>query len=1210
MPGPLTVGASSGARAAGHGAARYRPPAAVVVPAWNAWECTRACLSSLRPTLGPRDEVVVVDNGSTDQTPVGLSQFPWVKVVRNEENRGFAVACNQGAAASTAEIVVFLNSDTVPVGRWLDQLLAPFSDLRVSATGARSNFVSGPQLVTEARYSTIRELKGFEKSWRRDNDGRTDEAQRLVGFCIAVRRDAFDAVGGFDEAYREGGYEDDDLCHRLVAAGGKLLIAHGSYVHHVGHASFDANKVDWVGAEMEGRKRFLLSAEGDSKDKSAISEAGARPRSGGTRRTEGTGGTGGTEGTGHRPRISACLIVKDEEHNIGRCLESLKGVVDEVVVGDTGSCDATASIARSYGAVVVDVAWEDDFAKARNQSLSHCHGDWVLWIDADEEWVGDGDELHDVLASSPPDLDGWLVVIDNEMGNGTEARTSHPAVRVFRRGLSWKGRVHEQVDHPGRDTLVARLTDAGSIVHHGYTSSALVGLGKLERNLRLAELALADAVSGIDVQRAELNMGRCLLAIGRLESSLEHLDRAASGPEPPTTRLALHASVRAAFAARDLEGASERISSLRKASASPLLADILTGELAWRAKLYEEALSVLSRIQLPAYDDDKFLHTPSEVAHILADCYRTAGRPGDAFEALLGPLASEGVCQEPLSVLVHDACVASPDERRRKANLARIGKAFPAGTLRMWLAQVIQLDDYDSALDILEGALGPHSGDGAVLAAAGIIAVKASPQAALPWAARMRSEGVGQCPLLTIAGDAGRSTEHRVLAAAAALKAFSDDRAGLLLEALVPLTPPSSREAVRAILEPLAPSYVGLLPAPEAPRSVADGGQVGMAEVERVGAVRARPSRPRPVSIVVPCWNRAEWTLRLLQSLQETLPDGGYELVIVDNGSTDATSKVQPNPDAGVVVVRNEKNLGFAVACNQGAKAASAETLVFCNNDVVAKPGWLPPLLATLERPDVGVVGPKLVFPDGTLQHAGVALLYDADGGDLLDGMHILYRQGADHPAANRPRELRAVTGAVMAVRASLFESLGGFYEGYWNGNEDVDLCLSAGEAGWHVRYEPASVLVHQESASGTERFRATGANRMLLTTRWAAKVTDERVTDGALVVGPFGAGSGADTLARHLVSLADKAEVPVVTRAWPRRSDGWAHRLGPGQSLVLSSLSPEETAEYVAAEGDYLPEGVTVLAGEDELAGAGLLGDGAVSALVGLRCKRGTSRG
>src|SRR5436305_10453862 len=114
--------------------ASRRPTASIVIPVWNEWQMTRGCLDTLRPTLGVRDEVIVVDNGSRDATPNGLRSFPWVKVITNEENRGFATACNQGLAAATNDAVVFLNNDTLLTPRWLDALLSPFEDERVRAT--------------------------------------------------------------------------------------------------------------------------------------------------------------------------------------------------------------------------------------------------------------------------------------------------------------------------------------------------------------------------------------------------------------------------------------------------------------------------------------------------------------------------------------------------------------------------------------------------------------------------------------------------------------------------------------------------------------------------------------------------------------------------------------------------------------------------------------------------------------------------------------------------------------------------------------------------------------------------------------------------------------------------------------------------------------------------------------------------------------------
>ena len=127
------------------GSGANRPVATIVVPAWNAWEHTERCLLSLRPTLGARDQVVVVDNGSTDGTREALGAYGWVEVVANDENQGFARGCNQGAARARGGVLVFLNSDTVVPSGWLDELLAPFEMGDVGAVGPRSDNVSGRQ---------------------------------------------------------------------------------------------------------------------------------------------------------------------------------------------------------------------------------------------------------------------------------------------------------------------------------------------------------------------------------------------------------------------------------------------------------------------------------------------------------------------------------------------------------------------------------------------------------------------------------------------------------------------------------------------------------------------------------------------------------------------------------------------------------------------------------------------------------------------------------------------------------------------------------------------------------------------------------------------------------------------------------------------------------------------------------------------------------
>ncbi|HVT78222.1 MAG TPA: glycosyltransferase, partial [Acidimicrobiales bacterium] len=130
--------------------------------------------------------------------------------------------------------------------------------------------------------------------------------------------------------------------------------------------------------------------------------------------------------------VSACMIVRDEAENLPGCLAALEGMVDEIVVCDTGSTDDTREIARAAGAVVIETEWTDDFAAARNTALGACTGTWVLWIDADDRLRGDPAAFRKVLAGNPP-VDTIALTIDQLDATGTAVGFSDQNVRLFRR---------------------------------------------------------------------------------------------------------------------------------------------------------------------------------------------------------------------------------------------------------------------------------------------------------------------------------------------------------------------------------------------------------------------------------------------------------------------------------------------------------------------------------------------------------------------------------------------------------------------------------------------------------------------------------------------------------------------------------------------------------------------------------------------------------
>jgi GT2 family glycosyltransferase len=237
-------------------------------------------------------------------------------------------------------------------------------------------------------------------------------------------------------------------------------------------------------------------------------------------------------------------------------------------------------------------------------------------------------------------------------------------------------------------------------------------------------------------------------------------------------------------------------------------------------------------------------------------------------------------------------------------------------------------------------------------------------------------------------------------------------------------------------------------------------------------------------SIIIPVYNQVKYTRTCLEALIENTPDSLYEVIIIDNASTDETKDFFATLEGDVKIITNRKNLGFAKACNQGAQAASGEYLVFLNNDTVPHKNWLTELIDVADAwRDVGIVGSRLLFPDNTIQHAGVAML------PVLS--HMYPKMPSDFLPANKPRDLNVITAACMLIRRDIFFSVGCFHEGYTNGCEDIDLCLSVRDAGKRVFYNPRSVITHFEGQTPGREDRMDD-NRKLLFERWRDKMPSD----------------------------------------------------------------------------------------------------------------------
>lgn len=329
------------------------------------------------------------------------------------------------------------------------------------------------------------------------------------------------------------------------------------------------------------------------------------------------------------------------------------------------------------------------------------------------------------------------------------------------------------------------------------------------------------------------------------------------------------------------------------------------------------------------------------------------------------------------------------------------------------------------------------------------------------------------------------------------------------------------------------------------------------------------------VSIVIPVWNRLDFTRMCLDALYRTLlvEDVPFEVIVIDNGSSDGTQEFFKSCSYRALhVLRNPENLGFARACNQGASVSKGQYLLFLNNDTEPRANWLTPLIRVLDRDArVAAVGSKLLFPDGTVQHAGIVMVDHQPLRDPLLAYHIYRRWGASHPAVNECRTYQAVTAACVLVRRSAFEAVGGFDEGYWNGYEDVDLCFKLREKGWLIVYEPKSVLIHYESQSGPERFRRVRDNVERLHRKWLGKVLPDFIVDaeGRTLVAPGNqirlyVSPGEQPLTSLIMLTRNNLAYTKLCLESIRK-----HTREPYEVIVVDNGSTDGTTEYLRSQPD-----------------------------------------
>lgn len=231
----------------------------IVILSYNTCQLTQLCIESIRRYTEPDTyEIIVVDNASKDESVDYLKAQKDIKCIFNQENAGFPKGCNQGIAVAEGTEILLLNSDTIVTPRWLANLrTALYSSEDVGAVSCVTNSCSNRQKI-EINYTDTRQMELFADNYNRSDSQKWVPYFKLVGFCMLIKKNICDKIGGLDEIFSPGNFEDDDYSFRIKEAGYRLLLCRDTFIHHFGSSSFTKSRTEQEMIEKARRYNALL----------------------------------------------------------------------------------------------------------------------------------------------------------------------------------------------------------------------------------------------------------------------------------------------------------------------------------------------------------------------------------------------------------------------------------------------------------------------------------------------------------------------------------------------------------------------------------------------------------------------------------------------------------------------------------------------------------------------------------------------------------------------------------------------------------------------------------------------------------------------------------------------------------------------------------------------------------------------------------------
>jgi hypothetical protein len=519
---------------------------------------------------------------------------------------------------------------------------------------------------------------------------------------------------------------------------------------------------------------------------------------------------GGSSGVG-TVTISASLIVKDEEEGIQRCLAAVKPFVDEVVVYVTGITDRTVELAEAAGAVVIRGYWDDDFGAARNRSLEHCSGDWILPVDADEVVQGDPAALRRFLGGARGDL--VRVELVNVTWDGADDGDEYVVERLFRRSAAvWHGAIHERIVPQRSQRRLTTVPSVGPLrlMHLGYTADRMQAKSKGERNLAIAR---AQVESGADSASAWCDYGRSLALAGRPEEALDALGSMFGKPAPSSTFvLAGRTALECLYGLSNPDDTAERwFTALAEHGEAPGRIALERARLALRQGRVADAAELLTDLST-ATDCWGVPFDPDEAAGLRAEVLYRQGRGLESLELLRSTIdRNPGAVPLTMQMLA---------VMRAEVPLENVARQVPEQFLLRSLREVLHLDpaNADAWLDAVWAA----RGDARVLVAAELVCRGLRIERVLVWEMRCMESGTPVSPLRSIAGDETASISSRCLAHAVLGDVLGDATSQGESERLLERVPEEEMPVVLRVLREVAPgAFEGLTRAAEPATAVA-----------------------------------------------------------------------------------------------------------------------------------------------------------------------------------------------------------------------------------------------------------------------------------------------------------------------------------------------------------------------------------------------------